>query len=221
MLRKIEIAGNPYVGVYAKCSEKHVLAPVSLARKTKHHIADALSAELLEITLACGTVLGALTVMNSNGIVVTNSVEPEELKKLSQFCRVAVLPDKLNAAGNNILANDYGTLVHPDLGKRALAVIHDALGVEVVRGTLGGGSVKTVGSAAVVTNKGALCHPKSTEAELQLVKDVLKVPAMIGTANFGTPLVGACIVANSKGACFSRNTTTVEITRIRDALDLD
>jgi translation initiation factor 6 len=43
---------------------------------------------------------------------------------------------------------------------------------------------------------------------------------MEGTVNFGLPLVGAGIVANSNGAVCGRQSTGVELGRMEEALNL-
>ncbi|MFQ5910594.1 MAG: translation initiation factor eIF-6, partial [Thermoplasmata archaeon] len=80
--------------------------------------------------------------------------------------------------------------------------------------------LKTVGSVAVATNKGVVCHPKIRNEERKLLEDVLKVPVTIATANYGTTYVGACVVANSKGAVVGSTTTPIEIGRIEEGLVL-
>ena len=124
--------------------------------------------------------------------------------------------DKFNAAGNNIVANDKGAVVNPDMSNKSLKQITDALGVEAVKGTVA--SLKTVGSACVANNNGALCHPEVTEEELTVLEEVLKVKARIGTVNYGIPLVGACLLSNSRGVLTGSNTTPIELGRIEDAL---
>ena len=96
--------------------------------------------------------------------------------------------------------------------------IEDALDVEVMRGTIAG--LKTVGSAAVITNRGGICHPKVKDEELEFLNSLFKIDIVLGTANYGTPLVGACIIANSKGAITGNTTTGIELGRIEDGLKL-
>jgi translation initiation factor 6 len=72
----------------------------------------------------------------------------------------------------------------------------------------------------VATNKGVLCHPEITREEFDLVKSVLKVDGAIGTANYGASMVGACLIANSKGAVVGYRSTPIELGRIEDALHL-
>ncbi len=159
--------------------------------------------------------IGSLLTLNSHGAVVTGFVEKEELRAFGDF-PVLVLPHRLNAAGNNILCNDRGAVVHPGYDDKTLRLISDALGVEAVRGTLAG--MRTIGSAGVATNKGVLVHPHASERELEIVQNVLKVPARITTANYGTAQVGACLVANSKGAVVGMRTTPIELGRIEEGL---
>jgi translation initiation factor 6 len=169
------------------------------------------------MTIGGSTILGALTAMNSHGAIITDFVDDEELEPLkAQIENVCRIPDKLNAAGNNILVNDHGALVHPELSKEAINAIEDTLNVEVLKGTIAG--LKNVGALAVATNKGVLCHPKTTRAELKKLKELFKVHVDIGTANYGTPLIGACIIANTKGVITGPPTTGIELGRIEDTL---
>lgn len=224
-LGKLDINGNPYLGVYCKCSERMLAVPPIVPGNVREKLAAILDVEVKETTLGGSIVLGALMSMNSNGVVVTNFAEKKEverlvgasqLNKLDTRMKALHIPDRLNAVGNNILANDSGAIIHPDFGKKAARAISDTLGVEVVKGTIGG--LKTVGSAAVSTNRGVLCHPYATPDELEKVKEVLRVPAKIGTVNFGTPLIGACLLANSRGVVVGSKTTSIELGRIEDTL---
>ncbi|MFB6312147.1 MAG: translation initiation factor IF-6, partial [Salinirussus sp.] len=126
------------------------------------------------------------------------------------------LPGRINAAGNVVLANDYGAYVHPDLSEAAVAAVEDGLDVAAERGDLAG--VQTVGTAAVATNRGVLCHPHCTDAELDRLEEILDVPADIGTVNYGGPLVGSGLVANESGYLVGEDTTGPELGRIDAAL---
>jgi translation initiation factor 6 len=164
------------------------------------------------------TVVGALAVMNSNGIVVTNFAEKHELARLPKGLRVGKMEEKLNAAGNTILANDKAALVHPAATRNSMRMIQDVLGVEVLRRSVAG--IDTVGSACIATSKGVICHPRTTEEELKILSDFFKVPASIATLNYGTPYLGACAVANSKGAYIGSRSTPIELGRLEDGLGL-
>ena len=122
----------------------------------------------------------------------------------------------MNASGNDIPVNDFGALVRPDVKEKTIKDIKGVLQVPVHQGTIA--SLKTVGMAAVVTNKGLLCHPKVTEDEKKKLEKLFQVPVMIGTVNHGSPLIGSGLIANSKGAIIGDMTTGIEMGRIEEAL---
>jgi len=158
-----------------------------------------------------------LLTFNSNGAVVTDFIDIDAVKIIkNQGLDVCIISDNFNAAGNDILVNDNGAFVHPDLKDKSLKEIEKTLNVSVHRGTIG--SLKTVGMAAVVTNKGLLCHPKVTDEEKRVLEDVFDVDVMIGTVNHGSPVIGSGLVANTKGAIIGNLTTGIEMGRIEEAL---
>jgi translation initiation factor 6 len=124
----------------------------------------------------------------------------------------------VNASGNNILANDNGAIANPELAKKTVRSIEETLGVDVIQSAIA--EHNTVGSVCLATNKGVLCHPASRPEEMERIRQSLKVPAAIGTLNYGAPMVGACMVANSKGAVIGYKSTPIELGRVEDALDL-
>ena len=201
--------------MYATANEDLAIVGADVAPKAAKVIGDALDVRVAATTVGGANVVGALLAMNSRGAVVTGFAGPRELEPLKGLA-VLVLPHRLNAAGNNILCNDRGALVNPGYDDRTVRMIGDTLGVEAVRGTVAG--MRTIGSAGVATNKGMLAHPHASDAELAVVTDVLKVPAMITTANYGTAQVGACLVANTKGAVVGDRTTPIELGRIEEGL---
>jgi translation initiation factor 6 len=76
------------------------------------------------------------------------------------------------------------------------------------------------GACGVANNKGCILHIDATEEELKAVENVLKVKADVGTANFGSPFLGSCIIANSNGALVGKRSTGAEINRIVESLQL-
>jgi translation initiation factor 6 len=149
--------------------------------------------------------------------VVCDFIDEDALKIINNHgLDVCIISDKINAAGNDILVNDTGALVHPDIQDRTIKEIEKILRVRVYRGTIG--TLKTVGMAAVVTNRGLLCHPKTTDQEKRILEKVFSVDVMIGTVNHGSPVIGSGIVANTKGAIIGNLTTGIEMGRIEEAL---
>lgn len=217
MLKLLEIAGNPNVGVYVRATEHHVFYTSSATKKESTAILEALGVPGVATTIGGSSVVGSLLAANKNGIIVADIALRVELRRIER----AGLPwrplaELLNAAGNNILCNDRGALVNPEYSDEAIALIEKTLGVPVQRGTLGG--VGTVGMAGVANNKGAVVHPKATDEERETARRILGGTVLPGTVNRGTALIGAGVTANSKGAAIGRQTTGVEMNRIEDAL---
>ena len=216
MIAFADFGGSNFLGIYAAASDKLALVPRSATSQFDEKIERSLGVKVIRMTIAGTNLVGALASMNSHGVVTSGFATAEETAGLAKEVRVLTMGDKFNAAGNNIVANDKGAVVNPDMSNKSLKQITDALGVEAVKGTVA--SLKTVGSACVANNNGALCHPEVTEEELTVLEEVLKVKARIGTVNYGVPLVGACLLSNSRGVLTGSNTTPIELGRIEDAL---
>ncbi len=217
MLSKLDFAGNPYLGVFCAANNSILVASPHVPRKALQQAAGSLQVTAVQTTLGGSTVVGSLIAMNSAGALVSSFVEPAEVRRL-QGVDSYRLDHRLNAVGNNVLVNDNGGVCHPGYNEDVVDEMEDVFGVPIVRATVGG--MKTVGSAAVVNNNGAICHPHSREEELRLVEEVLRVKPLIATANYGTPQLGACVVANDNGALMGNPTTPIEVGRIEEGLHL-
>jgi translation initiation factor 6 len=218
MLRLSQYLGNPYLGVHCAANEEYAFVPRDAPEGLVADIEQALQVRVERCTLGSTNLIGTLLSLNSFGAVVTNMATDSEVEHLSRHLPVYRIRDKVNASGNNILTNDHGALANPDLAHKTVDSIQETLQVAVAQGMIAGH--KTVGSACVVTNKGVLCHPSTTPSELETVRVIFGVPAAIGTLNYGAPLVGACMVANSKGAVVGYKSTPIELGRAEDALGL-
>lgn len=217
MLIKTQFEGRESLGVYARATDDRCLLPPTLGDDAPDRVETALEVPAVETTIGGTSIVGALSAMNENGVLVADIAHDHEVKRLEdQGLNVAVLEGTVNAAGNSVLCNDRGALVDPRFPEDLLEVIEDTLEVEVEIGTVGG--VRTPASAALATNEGALVHPKATEAEVATVEDVLDVGAMAGTVNHGSPYVGSAVTANGTGALIGTETTGPEINRLEDAL---
>jgi translation initiation factor 6 len=214
--KRLKIAGSALLGVFACCTERVVLVPPETAPGAMRTLERYLGIAPLRTLVAGSSVIGSLVCGNSRGFVLTPHASDEDRERLSSIGKVARLPGKISAAGNVILANDTAAMVHPGLSDRACESISKTLGVDLRRGTIGG--LKTVGMTSSVTNRGVLAHPRMTETELAELEDLFGLPVDVGTVNFGSPLVGSGILANSRGYVAGDETTGPELGRIEDAL---
>jgi translation initiation factor 6 len=215
MLLKGELHNSPFVGIFVECNEELAVVPSDLTKAERSLIEESLNVPVKETMFNGSPLIGSLMVMNNKGAVVTDFAAKEELEFLKDY-NLLFIEDRINAVGNDILANDVAAIVHPDFEERSIKEISDVLGVEVIKRDLGG--IKTVGSAAVITEKGILVNPQVTDEELKFLSDFFKVPAVVATANFGSLYLGASIVANSKGAIVGNLSTTIEIGKIEENL---
>ncbi len=216
MERRLNISGSPVLGVFAACTDELVLVPQETPDETMKELELSLGVMAVRTSVGGSSVVGSLICGNTNGIIAAGFILDKELRKIRKYTKAARLSGELNAAGNLILANDNAALVHPDLSDKAVGVIEKTLGADVRKGTIGG--LKTVGMAAIATNRGVLVHPRTTSAEMAVIEELFNLPVDIGTINFGSPLVGSGLLANSKGYVAGEETTGPEITRIEDAL---
>jgi len=217
-MRFSRYAGNPNIGVFAVANESVSFIAGDADPLFVKDVEEALQVETHLTTVAGSFVVGSLVVMNSNGAVVSGLSDEKELAEIRKSLPVFALDDALNAAGNNILANDKGALVNPEYSDKVVKAISDALGVECVPASIA--KVNTVGSVCKVTNTGCICHADASDEDLALIKDVLKVEAQKTSVNHGSRMVGAGVLANSKGALVGDITTPIEMGKIEDGLNL-
>ncbi len=215
MIRTIDIYDTPMIGVFATCTDNIALVPPMTKLDICARIEKSLDVRVVETLVNGSVVVGALSRGNSNGFLFSYGTNTRELQKLTGV-RIETLPDRLNAVGNIVLANDSVSLVHPELSDRAIEAISRTLNVEVYRGTIAG--IKNVGMAGVVTNKGLLVHPRVTSSEREILEKIFELPVSIGTTNFGTQMLGSGILANSNGYLAGSETRGPELGRIEEAL---
>ncbi len=214
MIRTLNVYDNPIIGVFATCTEDVALVPIGTRSNVCDSLAEFLDVRVISTLIGGSTVIGSLVCGNSNGFLIPNIADPDDLKDVG--LPVSTLPGKLSAVGNIVLANDSAALVHTDMPKKSMDIVSSTLGVDVYRGTIAG--LNTVGMAGTVTNKGLLIHPRATQSEIENLKDIFGLPINIGTSNFGSQHVGSGLLANSKGYVAGSKTTGYELGRIEDAL---
>jgi translation initiation factor 6 len=210
----LSIRGIPLIGLYMRVTEQ--AAVLGVRDERAENLLKELDVEVIVTTIAGSELVGVLAAANSNGIVVSNHIAQKEVKKLDKVFDVHVINTNMTCLGNILCLNDLGAIAHPEAEKGIVDIVRDKLDVEVVHGTIGG--TKTVGMAATVTNKGGLLNPNASEWEIKKVKEVLEVDVMKGTINFGNDMIGAGLVANSKGYIVGKDTTGFELGVVEDAL---
>lgn len=208
--------GSPFLGVFAEATEDYLL----VAGGVEHdEVAQELGVDAVYSgTLANSSVIGSTAVANSNGVLVSDDVLDHEMEAIEDDVDAPVerFPGPPNAVGNFVLANDEVAAVSPGLDGGQRGAVEDALDVDVYTATLGG--LEVVGSAGVANANGVLAHPRSSDEELDFLEDRFDVHVDVGTVNYGTPLVGSGLLANTDGYVAGNETTGPELGRIEETL---
>ncbi len=218
-----DLFNSPYVGVFCTTNEVLTLIPPGIPKDDVEAISGALGTTVEPVTIGGSRVVGTLVAMNGHGLLVSNIATSREIEKLEKLAsdfnlRLGVISDRSNAIGNNFLVNDSGGFCNERLGSQTRELAQEILGVEITPKSLN--QMDTLGMICCVTNKGGLCHPDIEAQDRERMERSLAVPIMEGTVNFGMPLVGAGVVASSKGAVCGRQSTGVELGRVEEALSL-
>ena len=189
---------SPNLGIFVKANDTVMIVPHGFAETKTSKLLEYLQTREAVASIGGTRLLGPMTVMNNNGILVPSIASDEEVESLKKSTRLNVerLETKFTAIGNLIAVNDNGALVSPILRGEVNSQIRDVLGIPATEMSIGG-FVQT-GSMIVATNAGAGVHPNATEEEVKAISEVLQVPAEQVTVNDGVPFLSAGIVANTK-----------------------
>jgi translation initiation factor 6 len=214
------IVGSASIGVYSLANDRFAVIPQMVPRKKAERTAELLKVQLVHTSISSSVLTGAFACANSNGILLPNSVQEEELAiiKAAFDGNIKVMETKKTAYGNLVLANDSGAVVDPRFKEREVRQIAETLGVDAVAAEIAG--LPYVGSLAMATNRGVLAHPLLKDDEKRILEDVFKVPVDVGTVNCGIPYVGTGLIGNSHAAVAGSLTTGPEIFIIGNALDV-
>jgi translation initiation factor 6 len=214
MERTISLAGDPNIGVFARVFEEIAVIPPGSPEQFQDALTEGLGLELVETTIQGSSIIGSLLAGNRHGFVVSGLATEEEIARLSGYREVMLLEDGMNAAGNVILTNDSFAVVHPGMRRETASEIGALLRVPVARLTFAG--IKTVGMAAVATNRGVLVHPRTTDKELGELEKITELPIGTGTVNLGSGLVGSGLLVNTRGYLAGGETSGFELGRVED-----
>lgn len=202
---------SPNIGLFAKTNDRIIIVPFGFAKTKTAKLMEYLNVEEELYTSVANTrLIGPMTAMNNNGILVPSITTDEEILILKGAgLNVDRLKSKFTAIGNLISANDNGALVSPLFKGEVDQQIRDSLGVPVHSMTVGG-FIQT-GSMVVATNAGAVVHPKATEYEIKVISEALQVQVEPVTVNGGTPFLSSGILANSKSVIVGDSTSGPEL----------
>jgi translation initiation factor 6 len=217
MLKRVDIVNNPNVGVFVVATDEYAIVPYTLLDEKADIIKEALDVDIIKSSVSGSNLIGSLAVANSNGIIVSPHVLDREVKQFEELgLNVGIVPGQYSALGNIVAANDKGAIASPFLSSKAIEVIEETLDVNVEASHVA--DMDIIGSLIQATNKGFLVSKYASEAEVDFAREVFGVEGDIGTVGRGIALVGACSIANAKGAIVAKDSTGPEMARVEEAL---
>ena len=202
---------GPNIGLYTAVNDKHVFVPNGFAKTKAKKLSGYLDVDTIFTSMANTRLLGAMMVLNNNGVLLPQSASQYEYDKIKKATglNVDVLDSKHNALGNLICANDKGAIVSPMIPKDKMKKIQDVLGVEVLRKRVAG--YHQVGVVIVASMKGGVIHPETDEDDINTISNVLGVNIEPATINGGIPYVNSGILVNNHNMVVGTHTTGPEI----------
>jgi len=213
---QLDFYGDHNIGLFGHAAEKLCILGRSVSDKDCADIEKVLGVKVVKTTVANTDLAGLMCCMNSNGVVLPSIAKDEETARLESLgMNVLALETKFTAIGNLVLCNDKGAVVGKPLA-RCREKMSRCLGVDVRTATIAG--MNTVGSCGIATNSGCLLHRDAMDKEIRIVEKTLGVEVGIGTANFGSPFVGSCAIANSSAVAVGGSTTGPEMNRFIETL---
>lgn len=218
MIHKYDVYRSPNVGLFTRTNDKTLLLPFGFAETKTKRLKEYLDVEeIIYVSIAGTRLMGPMTVMNNNGILLPSTVSDEEIQILKQTgLNVERLKSKFTAIGNLISANDKGAIVSNLFSEEVDEDIKDTLGVPIQRMSIAG--YVQVGSMVVATNAGAIVHPNANDAEINRISETLQIEAEPATVNGGSPFLASGIIANFSSVIVGGLTTGPELIMISRAL---
>lgn len=178
MLKRINLTGNPNLGVYISVNDEVAIVPFNLPTEMEPVMKEVLEVDLIRTSIAGCNLNGVLATGNSNGFVVSPHTTDREIELLEDAgLNVARLPGKYTAVGNILAVNDYGAMAGPNIKEETIKVIEDTLKVPVEIYQFA--DSKIVGSASIVTNKGALYIEIPYLMNLDMLKSSLRLKEIL------------------------------------------
>lgn len=189
---------SPNIGIFVKANDSLILIPHGFAETKSDKLAEYLQVMEARASVAGTRLLGPMSVMNNNGILLPSIASDEEVETIRQASQLRVerVNSRFTAIGNLVSANDNGAIVSPLFRGEIDRQVQDVLGVPAHSMAVGG--FVQAGSMIVATNAGAGVTPRASEEEVKAISEVLQVPAEPLTVNGGMPFLSSGIVANSK-----------------------
>ena len=119
MLNRVDIVGNPNVGVFIIATDDVAIVPYSLLDEKAEIIKETLDVDVVKASISGSSLIGSLAVANSNGIVVSPHVLDREIE---QFNILALAKNSIIIDAGLIQAD--GSIIHDKI------ISHSSLSID-------------------------------------------------------------------------------------------
>lgn len=215
-IEKTDFNGDSNLGLHAEVTENFCVVNPGLSEKCYEKISRVLQVDPIKIPITGSHMSGIFCAGNSNGVALPKNTADREVEALEdEGMDCTVVEAKQTALGNLILVNESACVVSPRL-EGVMDELEDCFKVPVRTAEIAG--MDLLGTSAVANGNGLLSHRDTLEKEMEVLEEHFGTMCGIGTINFGSTFVGACMLANSRGALVGTDTTGPELGRIDEAL---
>lgn len=216
-IAKIDINGNPNVGLYGYVTDKYCLVGSEVPQRDIELMEKVFKVPVHKITIAGTSLLGIFLNGTNDMLLVPSIAFDTELKELKRLgIKHTVIEGRLTALGNNMLIGDHQGIINSECSVATKKKVSEALGFEVVEATIA--NLTTVGALAVVNSKGGYMNHEVSEVEKEILEKLFKFEFELGTINMGNTYLRSGILANSHGLIVGNLSSGIEISQVDRAL---
>ena len=86
---KYDVYRGPNIGLYTAVNDDHVFVPNGFAKSKAKHLSDYLKVDSVFTSMANTRLLGAMMVVNNQGILLPSNASPHEYENLKKLSRKA------------------------------------------------------------------------------------------------------------------------------------
>lgn len=207
---KTNFNSNVNLGLLAYATNEYCLVGKTVSDIDFKKLEEVLKVPVHKISIAGTELIGVFLAGNSNCLLVPNITFDSELKVLKELnINFEVIETEFTALGNNVLCNDEGAILNPDMDVKAKNQIQKALGVPIKSMKIA--DLEIVGAVCAHNTTRGLIHRDAEESEIEIVEKTLKISLDIGTLNFGSPYIKSAAIVNDNGFLVGELTTGPEI----------
>lgn len=215
-IQKMELFGNENIGMFLYSTNDFCIVPNSIKSKDEKIIKNTLEVKILKTNVMGLSTLQFVITGNSNGVIISNFAEREEIEKIKKITNVFVVDTKYTALGNLIVCNDKGCVISSKVANLK-EYIEDFLSIKTKIVSAGRSSL--IGPRICTNNKGCIVSKNMRIDEIKIITNALNIKKIgDGTVNNGSIWIRCGCVVNDNGILIGYKTIPTEISTFFEVL---